>query len=283
MPGHEGDIWLSAGTSGLWHSTDGGTTFTQVANVTEARSIGFGMAALGKSYMALYTLGTISGVEGVFRSDDAGATWIQINDSQHQYGATCCVTGDPRVYGRVYFGTNGLGIIYGDIAGSQTTPTPGTTPTVGTTPTTTPPTPTPTKGTTPTPTSTPRPTPTAGTTPTPTPTATPSSGGTCKVNYMVQSQWPGGFTGSIIITNTGAAAINGWTLKFAFANGQQVTQGWNGTFSQQGSQVTIQSLSYNGSLAASGGSTSLGFNGSWTGSNTNPTSFTLNGATCSTS
>ncbi|MBA2680304.1 MAG: cellulose binding domain-containing protein, partial [Ktedonobacteraceae bacterium] len=237
MPGHEGDIWVTGGTAGIWHSTDSGSTFTQVANVTEAHGIGFGMAAPGKSYMALYALATISGVQGVFRSDDAGSTWIQINDSQHQYGATCCVTGDPRIYGRVYFGTNGLGIIYGDIAGSQPTPTPTTPTTPGVTPTPThAPTPTPTTGTTPTPTATPTRTPTATPTPasTPTPTPTPIAGSSCKVNYAVQSQWAGGFTANVIVTNTGSTAINGWTLKFTFANGQQVTQGWNGTFAQQG-------------------------------------------------
>ena len=141
------------------------------------------------------------------------------------------------------------------------------------------PTPTPTPTSIPTPTPGPSPTPTVGTTPTP----TPSSGGTCKVSYSVQSQWSGEFTSSIIITNTGTTALTSWTLQFSFPNGQQITQGWNGTFSQQASQVTVHNLSYNGSLAASGGSTSLGFNGSWTGSNTTPTSFTLNGATCSNS
>ena len=91
-----------------------------------------------------------------------------------------------------------------------------------------------------------------------------------------------GFGANITITNTGSAAINGWTLAFAFAAGQLVTQGWNATFTQQGSQVTAQSLSYNGSLAP-GASTSIGFNGSWTTSNPAPTSFTLNGAACSVS
>src|SRR5436309_14600727 len=71
--------------------------------------------------MALYALATVDGVRGVFRSDDAGATWIRINDDQHQYGITNQpITGDPRIYGRVYFGTNGRGAIYGDIAGAQT-------------------------------------------------------------------------------------------------------------------------------------------------------------------
>jgi xyloglucan-specific exo-beta-1,4-glucanase len=276
VPGHEGDIWITGGSAGLWHSTDSGNTFTQVTGLTVANSIGLGMAAPGKSYMALYAIGTVGGVQGIFRSDDTGSTWIQINDSQHQYGSPCCITGDPRIYGRVYFGTNGLGIIYGDISGSQPTPTPTTPITPVTTPTATPP-PTPT----PTPVSTPKPTPTPASTPTP--TATPTSGGACKVSYAVQSQWTGGFTANVIVTNTSSTAITSWSLKFAFANGQQVTQGWNGTFAQQGAQVTVQSLSYNGSLAAGGGSASLGFNGSWVGSNTNPTAFMLNGATCSIS
>ncbi|MFC7484376.1 cellulose binding domain-containing protein [Luedemannella flava] len=38
-----------------------------------------------------------------------------------------------------------------------------------------------------------------------------------------------------------------WTLKFAFANGQTVTQGWGGTWSQSGANVTVSNVSYNGS------------------------------------
>jgi xyloglucan-specific exo-beta-1,4-glucanase len=116
MPGHEGDIWIAGGASGIWHSTDSGTTFIKLSNVTGADSIGFGMAAPGQNYMALYAIALIDGIHGIFRSDDQGKTWIRINDDQHQYGSTCCITGDPRLYGRVYFGTNGLGIIYGDIS-----------------------------------------------------------------------------------------------------------------------------------------------------------------------
>lgn len=132
------------------------------------------------------------------------------------------------------------------------------------------PTPTPAQTPTPTPGHTPTPTPTPGHTPTPTP------GGSASVSYAVTNQWSGGFGASITITNTGSTAINGWTLIFSFSAGQQVTQGWNGTFSQSGSQVTITNVSYNGSIAP-GASVSLGFNGSWTTSNPSPTSFTLNG------
>jgi xyloglucan-specific exo-beta-1,4-glucanase len=54
-------------------------------------------------------------VQGVFRSADEGASWIRINDDQHQYGwIGQTVAGDPRVFGRVYLGTNGRGILRGD-------------------------------------------------------------------------------------------------------------------------------------------------------------------------
>ncbi len=125
------------------------------------------------------------------------------------------------------------------------------------------------------------PTPTPATTPPATVTPTPIPGMACQVTYMVQSQWPGGFTASITIANISSTSINGWTLIFTFPGSQQVTQGWNGTFSQAGSQVTVKNLSYNAAIAAAG-SVSLGFNGSWTGSNPNPTSFTFNGSSCST-
>ncbi len=150
-------------------------------------------------------------------------------------------------------------------------------PTKGSTPT---PTPTPTKTVTPTPTKTPTPTPTKTPTRTPTPTPTPQTA-SCKVNYTIQSQWTGGFTGSITATNTSSTPINGWTLQFAFPNGQQVTQGWNGNFTQQGSQVTVKDVGYNATIGVNS-STNLGFNGSWTGSNSPPSSFTLNGNACTT-
>jgi len=115
MPGHQGDIWI-AGGFGIWHSVDSGDTFTKLSNVTSANSIGFGMAVPGQNYMALYASAVIGGIHGLFRSDDGGKVWLRINDDQHQYGGIGYITGDPRIYGRVYFGTNGLGIIYGDIS-----------------------------------------------------------------------------------------------------------------------------------------------------------------------
>lgn len=115
-PGHEGDLWITFRTTGLVHSTNGGASFTKVEGIEAADSLGFGKAAPGKNYPALFLSGKVSQVQGLFRSDDASQTWVRINDDQHQFGWVNHVTGDPRVYGRVYFGTGGRGIIYGDPA-----------------------------------------------------------------------------------------------------------------------------------------------------------------------
>ncbi len=114
-PALEGDLWLSSG-SGLFHSTDGGNSFTVLPNVQSAGSTGFGAPASGETYPALYLMGTVNNVTGYFRSLDGGATWTQINDAQHGFGNGSLVIGDPRVFGRIYIGTNGRGILYGDSA-----------------------------------------------------------------------------------------------------------------------------------------------------------------------
>ncbi|MCT9111626.1 cellulose binding domain-containing protein [Streptomyces mirabilis] len=134
LPGAKGDVWLAGGASdgayGLWHSTDGGASFTKLSNVDQADTIGFGKTATGASYQTLYTSAKIGGVRGIFRSTDKGASWTRINDDAHQWGWTGgAITGDPRIYGRVYLATNGRGIIYGDSSdtgggGGGTDPTP---------------------------------------------------------------------------------------------------------------------------------------------------------------
>jgi photosystem II stability/assembly factor-like uncharacterized protein len=119
LPGIEGDIWLIAADS-LFHSTDSGVTFTKSDDVDKALSIGFGKPAPGKTYPAVYLVAKHGKTDGIFRSDDAGKQWERINDDQHQYGWIAVVTGDPRVYGRVYISTGGRGIVYGDIANAPT-------------------------------------------------------------------------------------------------------------------------------------------------------------------
>ncbi|AKN72346.1 carbohydrate-binding protein [Streptomyces sp. PBH53] len=117
VPGIAGDLWIAGSSKGLLHSTDGGRTFTTLKTVQSASALGFGKAKPGTGYQALYLIGTVKDVTGVFRSTDKGATWLRVNDKAHQWGAiggVGVITGDPDTYGRVYVGTNGRGLQYGD-------------------------------------------------------------------------------------------------------------------------------------------------------------------------
>jgi xyloglucan-specific exo-beta-1,4-glucanase len=118
VPGRAGDLWLTGGDGKLYHSTDGGKTFVPVTSVGTVVTLGFGRAAPGASYPAIYLTGIVGRVQAIFRSDDGGASWARINTGAQQWGWTGqAIAGDPRVFGRVYLATNGRGIMYGDPAG----------------------------------------------------------------------------------------------------------------------------------------------------------------------
>ncbi len=115
----------------------------------------------------------------------------------------------------------------------------------------------------------------------PTPTATdtaPPPTGTCRVDDTI-SAWNTGLTSSITITNTGTSAINGWSLVFTLPGGQTITNGWNAAYSPTSGQVTATNVAYNAQIAPNT-SVTIGFQATHTGNTAAPTSFTLNGATC---
>ncbi|WP_349877263.1 non-reducing end alpha-L-arabinofuranosidase family hydrolase [Micromonospora sp. HUAS YX12] len=100
----------------------------------------------------------------------------------------------------------------------------------------------------------------------------------CSVNYAISSQWQGGFGANVTITNLGDP-LTSWALTWSFGAGQTVTQSWNTDLTQSGAAVTARNVSYNGSIPTNG-TTSFGFNGAWSSSNPVPTSFALNGVSC---
>ena len=112
-----GDIWLPLGSNGLYHSMDGGATWTKLANVTYANSVAVGAASPFTHQQAVFLYGQTSpkSAMAIYRSDDTGKSWVRINDDEHQYGGPTLIQADPRVYGRVYLGMNGRGIVYGDL------------------------------------------------------------------------------------------------------------------------------------------------------------------------
>jgi len=104
------------------------------------------------------------------------------------------------------------------------------------------------------------------------PSASPSrspSTGACSATYQITNQWNTGFGANVTVT-AGSAAVNGWTARWTFGAGQTITQLWNGTLTTSGSAITVTNLGFNGNLSP-GGSTTFGFNATWSGTNPLPT------------
>ena len=91
------------------------------------------------------------------------------------------------------------------------------------------------------------------------------------------NQWSGGFQGAITVSNAGDAWTS-WVLKFSFPGGQAATQGWGGVWTT-GSSPTVTNAAWNGAVPA-GASVDLGFIGTWNGTNPSPSTFSVNGVTC---
>ncbi|NUS65021.1 MAG: cellulose 1,4-beta-cellobiosidase, partial [Saccharothrix sp.] len=96
--------------------------------------------------------------------------------------------------------------------------------------------------------------------------------------YQVTNEWNNGFGAAVSIRNDGDA-LNGWNLTWTFPDGQRVTQGWNGNFTQNGAVVTVTNPDWARTIP-SGGTAQVGFNGSKGATNRPPTDFAVNGVSC---
>lgn len=117
-PNAEGDLWLADGNA-VFHSVDSGATWTKLPHFGSANGapgaslIALGKAAPGATYSAaVYVVGVIGGVWGVYHSGDGGATWSRFNDDAHQFGGIGVMAADQNVYGRVYVSGTGRGLLY---------------------------------------------------------------------------------------------------------------------------------------------------------------------------
>jgi len=99
-------------------------------------------------------------------------------------------------------------------------------------------------------------------------TTTTQNTGTCSATYAVVNQYPGGFQGEVTV-KAGTSGTPSWTVKWTFANGQTISQLWNGNLTTSGSSVTVKNMSYNAPLAANA-TTTFGFNGTWNTTNAVP-------------
>jgi endoglucanase len=105
--------------------------------------------------------------------------------------------------------------------------------------------------------------------------------GSCRVSYVKQSEWSGGFVAQVTITNTGSGPLTNWALGWTFPGAQRITNAWNATITPASGAVTARGMAYNATIAA-GQSVSFGFQGTWSGTNAVPAAFAVNGAGCVT-
>lgn len=133
VPGRTGEFWLArnGGTTAtsedrlLRYAIDPATGavalvkgFGPSVGLQVANLVGTGKASPGMTHPALYIWGKANNIVGIHRSTDSGRTWIRVNDDGHQYGGPGngqFIYGDPDRFGRVYMGTFGRGVVYGDL------------------------------------------------------------------------------------------------------------------------------------------------------------------------
>ncbi len=119
--GEEGHLWACLGKNGLSYSTDFGVRWTNVPGMTEAKGITFGKPKEKGGKPTVFVMGKYNGQDGIFRSDDYGKSWILVSGSFSYGGATesAYLGGDRNTYGKVWLTTNGRGMFYGSIKGSE--------------------------------------------------------------------------------------------------------------------------------------------------------------------
>ncbi len=121
VPGEAGNLFFTGGhqsgpqpsSEGFYQSTNGGATWTAVPNVTEVSCFGFGASATPGGYPSIYIVGYVSGVYGVWQSNDDAQSWAQIGPwPEGSLDTITTITGDPNIYGQVYVGFAGSGYAY---------------------------------------------------------------------------------------------------------------------------------------------------------------------------
>jgi hypothetical protein len=130
VPGKAGQLFYTSGPQSgstatspadnpLYRSTNGGAAWTAVPNVLAVSCFGFGAAAPGQSYPAIYIVGYVNNVFGIWQSVDNATTWTNIGTYPiGELDGITTISGDPNNYGEVYVGFAGGGYAYLPAAGS---------------------------------------------------------------------------------------------------------------------------------------------------------------------
>jgi hypothetical protein len=115
------DGWAGSSPHGVFHSTDGGQTFQQLAGIGHAIAIavGAGSGQTGDAAYTVYFYGLLasSPAWGVFRSTNGGASWDRISYYPTGiYDVPRAMAASQDTFGKVYLGWGGNSFVYGQIA-----------------------------------------------------------------------------------------------------------------------------------------------------------------------
>src|ERR1700733_2933673 len=138
VPGEASNLFYTGGPVGnvsstpanepFYRSTNGGATWTAVPNVLDVLAFGFGAAAPGQSYPAIYIVGYVNSVYGIWQSTNNAQSWSNIGTYPNgELAPITTISGNPNVFGEVYVGFgDGGGYAYlpaGSTGGTGTGPT----------------------------------------------------------------------------------------------------------------------------------------------------------------
>ncbi len=122
----DGKVAMATSNNGLFIFSDNGAKMEQLDNMQYAKCVGFGAPEKAGSPNTLFVYGRPNDTdpEGIYRSTDAGKSWVCIN-TDHIYGGTGngnYICGDMNEFGTMYMSTVGCGIVYGKIASDEPQP-----------------------------------------------------------------------------------------------------------------------------------------------------------------
>ncbi|MCW6006045.1 cellulose binding domain-containing protein [Micromonospora sp. CPCC 205371] len=95
----------------------------------------------------------------------------------------------------------------------------------------------------------------------------------CEVDYVISSTWPGNVQVNLVVENTTASPINGWTAQWNFTGNESVYNSWGVTVTKVGTAATATGTGFGASIPA-GGTVTVGFQATVTGTPTVPTPIT---------
>ncbi|MGW4065185.1 protein kinase domain-containing protein [Amycolatopsis sp. NPDC004747] len=72
----------------------------------------------------------------------------------------------------------------------------------------------------------------------------------CAARYQVTNSWPGGYQVEVTVRNDRTAGLSGWSVRWQLPAGHRISGLWNGTFSVDGSTVTVENAAWNAKLDA---------------------------------